>query len=111
MGLPNLEKKQAETIDASAPRYHEIARRGQMANLDKRRTVRQNIKRNALGGRPRFAGVTEDDLRFRVAVPQPRRETNAVILAMRDVSGSMGEFEKYVSRSFYFWMLRFLRTK
>ena len=23
----------------------------------------------------------------------------------------MGEFEKYISRSFYFWMVRFLRTK
>jgi uncharacterized sporulation protein YeaH/YhbH (DUF444 family) len=30
---------------------------------------------------------------------------------MRDVSGSMGEFEKYITRSFYFWMVRFLRTK
>jgi len=29
---------------------------------------------------------------------------------MRDVSGSMGEFEKYITRSFYFWMVRFLRT-
>jgi len=28
-----------------------------------------------------------------------------------DVSGSMGEFEKYIARSFYFWMVRFLRTK
>jgi sporulation protein YhbH len=111
LGLPNLEKKQAETLDASALRYTEVARRGQMANLDKRRTVRQNIKRNALAGRPRFAGVTDEDLRFRIAVPEVRRETNAVILAMRDVSGSMGEFEKYVSRSFYFWMLRFLRTR
>src|SRR5207253_11110484 len=24
---------------------------------------------------------------------------------------SMGEFEKYIARSFYFWMVRFLRTK
>jgi uncharacterized protein len=111
LGLPNLRKKQAETVDASTLTYNEVARRGQMANLDKRRTVRQNIKRNALAGRPRFAGVTDDDLRFRIAVPEVKRETNAVILAMRDVSGSMGEFEKYVSRSFYFWMLRFLRTR
>jgi sporulation protein YhbH len=111
LGLPNLTKKQAETIDASTLAYNEVARRGQMANLDKRRTVRQNIKRNALRGRPRFAGVSDDDLRFRIAVPEVKRETNAVIVAMRDVSGSMGEFEKYVSRSFYFWMLRFLRTK
>ena len=28
-----------------------------------------------------------------------------------DTSGSMGEFEKYIARSFYFWMVRFLRTK
>ena len=28
-----------------------------------------------------------------------------------DVSGSMGEFKKYIARSFYFWMVRFLRTK
>jgi len=111
LGLPNLEKKQAETIDSSTLQYNEVARRGQMANLDKRRTIMQNIKRNALAGRPRFAGVKDDDLRFRIAVPQVRRETNAVILAMRDVSGSMGEFEKYISRSFYFWMLKFLRTR
>jgi sporulation protein YhbH len=111
LGLPNLQQKQSETLDASALKYNEVARRGQMANLDKRRTVLQNIKRNALAGRPRFAGVTDEDLRFRIAVPELKRETNAVILAMRDVSGSMGEFEKYVSRSFYFWMLRFLRSK
>ena len=30
---------------------------------------------------------------------------------MMDVSGSMGEFEKYIARSFYFWLLRFLRTR
>jgi sporulation protein YhbH len=34
-----------------------------------------------------------------------------VVIAMMDVSGSMGEFEKYIARSFYFWMVRFLRTK
>ena len=40
-----------------------------------------------------------------------REESNAVVIAMRDVSGSMGEFEKYITRSFYFWMVRFLRTR
>ena len=30
---------------------------------------------------------------------------------MMDVSGSMTEFKKYIARSFYFWMVRFLRTK
>ena len=30
---------------------------------------------------------------------------------MMDTSGSMGTFEKYIARSFYFWMVRFLRTR
>ena len=38
-------------------------------------------------------------------------ESNAVVIAMMDVSGSMGEFKKYIARSFYFWMVRFLKTK
>src|SRR5690606_25298991 len=42
---------------------------------------------------------------------EPRREANAVVMAMMDTSGSMGTFEKYVARSFFFWMVRFLRTR
>lgn len=30
---------------------------------------------------------------------------------MMDTSGSMGSFEKFIARSFFFWMTRFLRTK
>ncbi len=30
---------------------------------------------------------------------------------MMDTSGSMGVWEKYMARSFFFWMTRFLRTK
>lgn len=30
---------------------------------------------------------------------------------MMDTSGSMGSFEKYCARSFFFWMTRFLRSK
>jgi uncharacterized sporulation protein YeaH/YhbH (DUF444 family) len=60
--------------------------------------------------RNKFA-IREEDKRFKTweMVTEPQR--NAVIFAMRDVSGSMGEFEAYICRSFYFWMLRFLRTK
>src|SRR6266852_3114039 len=50
-------------------------------------------------------------VRFTVGEPTIRYQSNAVVIAMMDVSGSMGEFEKYIARSFYFWMVRFLRTK
>ena len=70
------------------------------------------MKRNALTGKgARFQDVSNDDLRFKTWERTFQQENNAVVLAMRDVSGSMGEFEKYITRSFYFWMVRFLRTK
>ena len=112
LGLPNLKQKQQEELEVETIRFNEVRKHGIMSNLDKRRTILENIKRNALaGGGARFGDIRNDDLRFKTWHPEFRRETNAVVIAMRDVSGSMGEFEKYVSRSFYFWMLKFLRTK
>src|SRR6185369_472610 len=49
--------------------------------------------------------------------PLPRGEgehgeqSNAVILAMMDVSGSMSTTKKYLARSFFFWMVEFLKHK
>lgn len=112
LGLPNLQQKQNEEIDTETARFQDIERKGILSNLDKRRTIMENIKRNALTGHaPRFRGLKPDDLRFRTWHEETGKETNAVVIAMRDVSGSMGEFEKYISRSFYFWMVRFLRQK
>ena len=112
LGLPFLKQKQNEEMEVESVRFDEIRRKGVMSNLDKRRMMIENVKRHALAGRPaRFGAITDGDLRFRTWQPTYRRETNAVVIAMRDVSGSMGEFEKYITRSFYFWMVRFLRTK
>jgi uncharacterized protein len=111
LGLPNLEEKRSQQLEAEAIQFKDIRRAGILANLDKRRTIMENIKRNAMRGEPRFHDVRSEDLRFKTWDPEIRHESNAVVLAMMDVSGSMGEFEKYIARSFYFWMVRFLRTK
>ncbi|HEX2035166.1 MAG TPA: sporulation protein YhbH [Chloroflexota bacterium] len=112
LGLPHLKQKQQQEMEVEAIRFNEIRKAGIMSNLDKKRTIMENIRRNALAGHgARFAEIRNDDLRFKTWEPEYRRETNAVVIAMRDVSGSMGEFEKYITRSFYFWMVRFLRTK
>jgi sporulation protein YhbH len=111
LGLPNLQEKKNQQLEAEAVRFTDIRRHGIMSNLDKRRTIMQNIKRNALRGEARLARLRSEDLRFKTWEPTIRHESNAVVLAMMDVSGSMGEFEKYIARSFYFWMVRFLRTK
>lgn len=109
--LPNLEEKRMQELESETVRFTDIRKTGPFANLDKKRTIRENIKRNAWGGNPHFGDLDNDDLRFKTWERSVRRESNAVVIAMMDVSGSMGVFEKYVSRAFYYWMVRFLRTK
>lgn len=111
LGLPNLEEKKQQRIVSGGSKYNDLRKTGIWANLDKKRTVKESIKRNAFLGQPRFRDIKMDDLRFKVWEPDFRYESSAVVLAMMDTSGSMGEFEKYIARSFYFWMVRFLRTK
>jgi uncharacterized protein len=110
LGLPFLQPKSKQRLVSEAIKFTDVRRNGALANLDKRRTIMENLRRNARGGQPTFGGLSNDDLRFRTWEPTVTDENNAVIIAMRDVSGSMGEFEKYITRSFYFWMVRFLRT-
>ncbi|HLL76405.1 MAG TPA: sporulation protein YhbH [Pyrinomonadaceae bacterium] len=112
LSLPFLEEKAKKAVPAKTTRFNEIRRTGVMANLDKRRMIMENIKRNARESKAaRFGNVKKEDLRFKTWEETNRYESNAVVISMMDVSGSMGEFKKYIARSFYFWMVRFLRTK
>ena len=109
--LPYLEEKAKKAVQSRKTQFNEIRRTGVIANLDKRRMILENIRRNAREGNPRFGDIKKEDLRFKTWEEVMRYESNAVVIAMIDVSGSMGEFKKYIARSFYFWMVRFLRTK
>lgn len=111
LGLPDLRPKATQEIPTESVKFTEIRRSGPMSNLDKRRTIMENLKRNALHGMPGFGNLNNDDLRFKVWEQETRPTSSAVVLAMRDASGSMGEFKKYITRSLFFWMTRFLRTK
>jgi uncharacterized protein len=110
--LPYLQEKAKKAVQSRKTQFNEIRRTGVIANLDKRRMILENIRRNAREGRgAKFGEIKKEDLRFKTWEEVMRYESNAVVLAMIDVSGSMGEFKKYIARSFYFWMVRFLRTK
>jgi sporulation protein YhbH len=108
--LPNLEDKGIKHILSEHADFNSISKRGIASNLDRKRTLLQAYKRNAREGKPGWE-IRNEDRRYRTweIVTEPQR--NAVVFAMRDVSGSMGEFEAYICRSFYFWMLQFLRKK
>ncbi|MFY4730504.1 sporulation protein YhbH [Nitrospira sp. BLG_2] len=110
--LPFLVDKAKQAVPANTTRFTEIRRAGALSNLDKRRTVLENIRRQAREkGEAKLGPIKKEDLRFKSWEDEVRYESNAVVVAMMDVSGSMGEFKKYIARSFFFWMVRFLRTK
>jgi len=114
LGLPNLKDKGQREIPSEKLIFNDRRRTGIMPNLDKKRTVYEAIKRSAIqghGGHIGAGSIKKDDMRYRAWNETTELQRNAVVIAMRDVSGSMGDFEKYISRSFYFWMVRFLRTK
>ncbi|CAM3154398.1 sporulation protein YhbH [Sporolactobacillus spathodeae] len=109
--LPHLKRKQEPDITVNSIDYRDIRRKGLMGNIDKRRTILSAIKRNARDGKTQIYPIREEDLRFKTWETIIKPESRAVILAMMDTSGSMGVWEKYIARSFFFWMTRFLRTK
>ncbi|MCR6106038.1 sporulation protein YhbH [Salipaludibacillus agaradhaerens] len=109
--LPHLQRKEDDDVIVEDIEFNDIRKKGLMGNVDKRRTILQALKRNAMHGKPHVAPIYNDDLRFKTWNDVVKPESKAVVLAMMDTSGSMGRFEKYIARSFFFWMTRFLRTK
>lgn len=111
MELPNLQQKEKADISMEKIEFNDIRKKGLMGNIDKKRTILSAIRRNAMKGRAAIAPIHNDDLRFKTWDEEEKPESRAVVLAMMDTSGSMGQFEKYCARSFFFWMTRFLRSK
>jgi sporulation protein YhbH len=108
--LPHLLPKPLEQLNQSDIIFTDIRKSGIQSNLDLKRTLIETIRRHAKSNQPKLQ-IKPDDLRFKTWNDIYKPHSNAVILAMMDTSGSMGQLEKYCARSFFFWMTRFLRSK
>ncbi|MCX7709957.1 MAG: sporulation protein YhbH [Clostridia bacterium] len=53
----------------------------------------------------------EDDLRYHRVRVTHKKDFNAVVICIMDVSGSMDQTKKYIARSFYFLLYQFIRLK
>jgi uncharacterized protein len=119
--LPDMERRALRQI--VAPRlskrkgYRSV---GIRVRLDKRRTVRQKLRREMASRRRREEHEGEgeerfpfhdDDLTYRHVVAEERRESNAVVICIMDTSGSMDTMKKYLARSFFFLLYQFIATK
>lgn len=109
--LPGLDTAKIGPGSASRVRFAGLARTGIISHWDKKATLLANLRRTAAAGVARYSPLSPEDLRFRVADLEEEEAGGAVVLAMMDTSGSMGVFEKYLAKSFFFWTAQFLRSK
>jgi len=54
---------------------------------------------------------TDEDLRFRQLTKREQPTMQAVVLLLLDVSGSMGERERQIAKTFFFWAIQGLRRQ
>ncbi|MCL6598280.1 MAG: DUF444 family protein [Alicyclobacillus macrosporangiidus] len=107
--LPNLKDKPPVRQVTDGVDFTDVRPRGIQANIDRKRTFLQALRRSRLAGQK--LTITKEDLRFKTWEETQQPGSGAVVIAMMDVSGSMGMSEKYMARTFFFWTEKFLRRQ
>lgn len=112
LNLPWLEDKPDKVeIETETTVYNDVSKKGLMPNLDIRRTIKENLKRNAAKGNPKIGGFKQDDMRYKTYDTQVDYRSNAAVYLIMDRSGSMTTDKKYIAKSFFFWMVQFIKKK
>src|SRR5512138_866817 len=93
MKLPNLEAKQGKAKEDDWTREGWDRRGAQTA------------------GGAEAPAFTDDDLRYRQLAKREQPAMQAVVILLLDVSGSMGERERQISKTFFFWAIQGLRRQ
>ena len=111
--LPNIEPKGSSKLKSKKIKYNGIHNVGPEALKHFKRTYRNALQREISTGKydpdsPIIIPIRED-LRYRSWKIDEKQESNAVIIYMMDVSGSMGEEQKEIVRIESFWIDAWLR--
>jgi hypothetical protein len=113
--LPRIEPKGKERIIARKDRYTGIRNTGPESLRHFRRTFKQALRRQIASGTYNPANPiivpVRDDKRYRSWRSDPLPQSNAVIIYMMDVSGSMGDEQKEIVRIESFWLDTWLRSQ
>jgi sporulation protein YhbH len=107
--LPDLQPKRNTTIEDEEYVREGWDKHGARARLDRRRTVKEAVKRRAIQTDP--VPFTNEDLRFRQLVRRRKPATSAVVIFALDVSASMTEAERKLAKTFFFFVLQGIRRK
>jgi sporulation protein YhbH len=111
--LPNIERKGSDKVVTQRVKYTGINTQGPQSLRHFKRSFKQALKRQISTGsydpeRPIIIPIKED-IRYRTYKLENLPETNAVIIYMMDVSGSMGDEQKEIVRIESFWLDTWLR--
>ena len=84
-------------------------RRGARSRLDRRRSLKESVKRRALDAdSPAF---TDEDLRYRQLTRRRQPALRAAVFFLLDVSGSMSDRDRQLAKTFFFWVAAGLRRE
>jgi sporulation protein YhbH len=113
--LPKIEPKGERNILSEHSKYNRIRRVGPDSLLHFKRTYKEALRRQISSGQydpnnPIVVPIRED-MRYRSWSDVPMPESNAIILYMMDVSGSMGTEQKELVRLTAFWIETWLRSQ
>ena len=111
--LPRIEPKGTDELVSPAGRYTGIATSGPESLRHFKRSYRQALRRLIVSGtydptNPRVS-LVRADRRYRTWKPRPLPKTNAAIIYVMDVSGSMGDEQKEIVRTESFWLDAWIR--
>ena len=107
--LPELKPKRAATLDEPDYVREGWDKRGARSRLDRRRTMKEAVKRRAIQENP--VAIVNDDLRFRQLVKRATPSINAAVIFALDVSGSMDEAQRRLAKQFFFFALQGVRRQ
>ena len=111
--LPDLQPKRNTSVEDDEYVREGWDKHGARARLDRRRTVKEAVKRRATQERIKENPVpfTNEDLRFKQLVQRRKPATNAVVIFALDVSASMTDAERKLAKSFFFFVLQGIRRR
>jgi len=106
--LPNLQPRIGQSEEAEWKREG-WDRRGARSRLDRRRSVKESVKRRALDSTaPAFL---DEDLRYRQLTRRRQPALRAAVFFLLDVSASMTESDRQLAKTFFFWVAAGLRRE
>ena len=115
LALPRIQPKSKNNVDGKIVRYNGMRRVGPEGLRYFRRTYREALKRQLASGtynreQPAIIPIREDK-RYRSWKEYPKPDSNAVIIYMMDVSGSMSDRKKELVRLTAFWIDTWLQAQ